>query len=56
MIADLKPYPAYRDSGVPWLGKVPDHWAVERLKSLVSNVVEQTAEREGSDVYSRGGI
>jgi type I restriction enzyme S subunit len=26
MIADLKPYPAYKDSGVPWLGNVPEHW------------------------------
>jgi type I restriction enzyme S subunit len=28
MIRDLKPYPAYRDSGVPWLGEVPEHWEV----------------------------
>jgi type I restriction enzyme S subunit len=28
MIADLKPYPAYKDSGVPWLGAVPEHWDV----------------------------
>ena len=26
MIADLKPYPAYKDSGVEWLGKAPEHW------------------------------
>lgn len=26
MIANLKPYPAYKDSGVPWLGEVPEHW------------------------------
>jgi type I restriction enzyme S subunit len=28
MIADLEPYPAMRDSGVPWLGEVPEHWEV----------------------------
>ena len=28
MIANLKPYAAYKDSGVPWLGKVPEHWEV----------------------------
>ena len=28
MIADLKPYPAMKDSGVPWLGPVPEQWAV----------------------------
>ena len=24
-------YPAYKDSGVEWLGKVPEHWSVRRL-------------------------
>jgi len=23
-----KPYPAYKDSGVPWLGDLPEHWQV----------------------------
>lgn len=31
MIAALKPYPAYRDSGVTWLGDVPEHWDVRQL-------------------------
>ena len=26
MIADLRPYPAMKDSGVEWLGAVPKHW------------------------------
>ncbi len=26
----LKPYPKYKDSGIPWLGKIPDHWDVRR--------------------------
>jgi type I restriction enzyme S subunit len=26
MIADLKPYPKYKESGLPWLGPVPVHW------------------------------
>lgn len=26
MIADLKPYSEYRESGLPWLGRVPRHW------------------------------
>ncbi len=32
MIADLMPYPLMKDSGVPWLGKVPQHWEVGALK------------------------
>ena len=30
----LNPYPAYKPSGVPWLGDVPDHWDVVRLKGV----------------------
>jgi type I restriction enzyme S subunit len=26
MIADLKPYAEYKESGLPWLGHVPGHW------------------------------
>jgi type I restriction enzyme, S subunit len=26
--AGMSPYPAYKDSGVPWLGRVPAHWEV----------------------------
>ena len=32
MIHTLTPYPAYRNSGVSWLGEVPAHWEVKRLK------------------------
>ncbi|HET9904093.1 MAG TPA: restriction endonuclease subunit S [Xanthobacteraceae bacterium] len=28
----FKPYPAYKDSGVEWLGQIPAHWKVKRLK------------------------
>ncbi len=28
MIAGLKPYSAYKDSGVPWLGEVPAQWDI----------------------------
>lgn len=31
---NLKPYPEYKDSGVAWLGQVPEHWGVQRLKFL----------------------
>lgn len=28
----LAPYPKYRPSGIEWLGDVPEHWEVKRLK------------------------
>ena len=37
--AARRPYPAYRDSGVDRLGRVPEHWEVRRVKhSLGVNV------------------
>ena len=51
MNVGLKPYPTYKDSGVEWLRKVPVHWSTERLKSSMNNVVEQTTERRGADLY-----
>ena len=32
MVAELEPYPAYKDSGVEWLGAVPAHWRVASVK------------------------
>ena len=33
------PYPAYKDSGVEWLGAVPSHWDVLRLGKLIALTV-----------------
>ena len=30
-----KPYPAYKDSGIEWLGEVPEHWKICALKRLL---------------------
>ncbi|MBI5074747.1 MAG: restriction endonuclease subunit S [Nitrospirae bacterium] len=35
MIANLKPYAEYRASGTDWLGQVPKHWVVRRMKYLL---------------------
>ena len=32
----MGPYPDYRDSGVEWLGEIPTHWEVRRLKYLAT--------------------
>jgi type I restriction enzyme, S subunit len=41
MIFDLKPYPAYKDSGVPWLGEVPENWDMRKLRSVLRRVTER---------------
>ena len=32
----FKPYPAYTDSGVECLGKIPAHWDLKRLRTTVT--------------------
>jgi type I restriction enzyme, S subunit len=50
MIERLKPYPRMKDSGIAWLGQVPEHWAVRRLRHVVdlrvSNVDKHTSADE----------
>jgi type I restriction enzyme, S subunit len=33
----LPKYPQYKDSGVEWLGEVPAHWTVQRLKASITS-------------------
>jgi type I restriction enzyme S subunit len=33
-MSHYKPYPAYKDSGVEWIGSVPEHWSVKRLRHV----------------------
>ncbi|MGH9337660.1 MAG: restriction endonuclease subunit S, partial [Vicinamibacteria bacterium] len=32
----FKGYPAYRDSGVEWLGEIPAHWSVSRISEMTT--------------------
>jgi len=41
MIAGLKPYPAMKDSGVPWLGEVPEHWQALPNRAVFDEVKER---------------
>ena len=41
MIDSLKPYPAMKDSGVPWLGEVPEHWDVNPNRALFEEIKDQ---------------
>ena len=35
-MSHYKPYPAYRDSGVEWIGLLPDHWEVKPVYSVAT--------------------
>lgn len=33
----MKSYPKMKDSGIEWIGDIPEHWIVNKLKHLVDN-------------------
>ena len=52
MIADLKPYPEYKESEAPWFGDVPGHWGVKRLGSVFAERGETNEKYEVTEVLS----
>ncbi len=38
----LRRYDAYKDSGVDWLGEIPSHWEVKRIKHLFNEINERS--------------
>ena len=46
-----RPYPAYKSSGVPWLGHTPAHWEVPRLKGYVTNAIDLTRASIDGELY-----
>ena len=51
--AGLDPAPALKDSGVEWLGEVPEHW---EIKSLVRAVIFQRGHDLPNDVREPGTV
>jgi len=52
----IKSYPFYKDSGVEWLGDVPEHWGIYRAKDTVKRIGNGVTPRGGSEVYTDSGI
>jgi len=57
MIANLHPYPSHKDSGVVWLGDVPEHWDVCPLISAAKlKFIKNCPERELLSIYLNLGV
>jgi len=50
-----KRYPVYKDSGIEWLGEVPEHWGVRKLK-YIFQVVNGSIPKSGVTEYWDGDI
>jgi type I restriction enzyme S subunit len=49
-------YPAYKDSGVEWLGEVPEHWETVPLKYLCNFSGGGTPSKDNLDYWTDGDI
>jgi len=38
-VSRYKPYPKYKESGVAWLGEVPEHWEPSKLKYILQSMI-----------------
>ena len=52
VIGTLYPYPKMKDSGIPWLGEVPEHWRLPRLGALLRERGETNGDGQVSEVLS----
>ena len=54
-MSHYKAYPAYKDSGVEWIGQVPEHWEATKLKYVAEFSGGGTPPKENPD-YWNGSI
>ncbi|MCI1192374.1 hypothetical protein MOJ79_11020 [Calidifontimicrobium sp. SYSU G02091] len=47
----LDPNVRLKPSGIEWLGEVPEHWELRRLKFLASNTTNQTTTKASDEIY-----
>ena len=50
----LKPYPKYKDSGIKWIGKIPEGWEAERYKirfKYVKGKIPENLEETNEEGY-----
>ena len=61
-MSKLERYPAYKDSGVEWLGEIPEHWETKKMKYITKFVSgfpfnsQKFDEYEGINVVRIGDI
>lgn len=46
---DGTPYPSYKPTGIDWLGNVPEHWEVKRLRFLLKDKLKYGANESSEE-------
>lgn len=52
----LNPDAPMKDSGVDWIGEIPEHWEVMKLKHVTSKIGSGSTPRGGAEVYQDSGV
>ncbi|MFJ5366762.1 restriction endonuclease subunit S [Pectobacterium punjabense] len=60
-MAKYKAYPEYRDSGVEWLGKIPEHWQLSKLRYMFTfgkglTITKENLQDEGIPCVNYGEV
>lgn len=55
-MSQYKAYPAYKDSGVKWIGQVPEHWEATKVGFLSQKIGSGKTPSGGASVYTSSGV
>ena len=52
----LNPNAKMKDSGVDWIGEIPEHWSTPKLSHLTSKIGSGSTPHGGSEIYVNQGV
>jgi type I restriction enzyme S subunit len=52
--AGFEPYPKFKDTGIEWIGEVPEHWEVKKVKNIAHIGNGSTPKRENPIYWENG--
>jgi type I restriction enzyme S subunit len=52
----LDPNAPMKDSGIEWLGEIPEHWEIRKVKHLTTKIGSGKTPRGGAEVYVDSGV
>ncbi|MBT7237647.1 restriction endonuclease subunit S, partial [Candidatus Woesearchaeota archaeon] len=47
----LKQYPKYKDSGVQWIGEIPEEWEVKKVKHFSISIAGGTPDTTNTEYW-----
>ncbi|HHK5614726.1 TPA: restriction endonuclease subunit S [Bacillus paranthracis] len=52
----LNPNVKMKDSGVEWIGEIPEHWTIKKIKHISNLVGSGKTPKGGSEIYPESGV